>query len=478
MKKKLVSFAFVIVMLFTFLSYTVNVCGEAGTSQIIGFVFVTNELSTNVRESSDANSKRIKLVNQGDIFTCIGKKNGWYQILLDDGRIGYISEYVAELAPLDSLSDQLNYVLRDLTEEQRNAIIDKIVNAPDEYRDYFIHNLHRINIVVNESEGTAYNPNVGKINLNFTGRTTKEYLIDFFHESQHALYFPCGSANQKLEKALKLDISKFLLELLEQTGLHSVKRYYELCNANVPSDEELKVLADNAIRKILNNGFKDSENPKSSKHHGTFQYYFDLEHSDDKGNSIGFELEVHDPKDIKKVYKKHTPEEIMVNYFYQSLLNEYESDSLSNLLRDALAYYTGAAFGIRKKGYYTEGKGERNIYDEFTAYFFAYKLLDDPEQQAFSFKNLDNAVKLLDDIFFKKCAPLLGIEPTPFVPESPTINDSYYRTEDDYGHETREPIVNYHPSQSESNHDTTQPENDNEYDYGRYGWAPLLTPHE
>lgn len=63
-----------------------------------GYVRITNAYSVNLREAPDAESARVVIARPGEQYECVGvAENGWYELLLPDGRHGFVSPKMAEL---------------------------------------------------------------------------------------------------------------------------------------------------------------------------------------------------------------------------------------------------------------------------------------------------------------------------------------------------------------------------------------------
>lgn len=63
-----------------------------GLPQVIGTVTVTNPYYVNVRTGGDTSYPVIAQVLPGSVYPCVGiAPTGWYAILLDDGRTGYVA---------------------------------------------------------------------------------------------------------------------------------------------------------------------------------------------------------------------------------------------------------------------------------------------------------------------------------------------------------------------------------------------------
>ena len=74
---------------------------------VLGTVTVTNSTAVNVRSGPDTSYPIIEKAQPGAIYECTGTANtGWYQILLDDGRTGYISNKLSSFMPNAQLPTQ------------------------------------------------------------------------------------------------------------------------------------------------------------------------------------------------------------------------------------------------------------------------------------------------------------------------------------------------------------------------------------
>ena len=62
------------------------------------YVYITNGKNVNVRAESNADSARLGSAESKKTYPCLGvAENGWFQIMLDDGTVGYISGKMAKL---------------------------------------------------------------------------------------------------------------------------------------------------------------------------------------------------------------------------------------------------------------------------------------------------------------------------------------------------------------------------------------------
>lgn len=62
------------------------------------WVYITNSKRVNVRAESHADSARVGFAESKKTYPCLGiAENGWYQIALDDGTVGYISGKMGKL---------------------------------------------------------------------------------------------------------------------------------------------------------------------------------------------------------------------------------------------------------------------------------------------------------------------------------------------------------------------------------------------
>ena len=60
-------------------------------AQVIGTVTITNPQYVNVRSGGGTSYEVIAQVQPGSVYPCVGiAASGWYAILLDDGRTGYV----------------------------------------------------------------------------------------------------------------------------------------------------------------------------------------------------------------------------------------------------------------------------------------------------------------------------------------------------------------------------------------------------
>ena len=63
----------------------------------IGTVKIQNVANANVREKSNENSTRVGRAMAGQTYPCLEiAENGWYKIQMEDGTVGYISQWVAD----------------------------------------------------------------------------------------------------------------------------------------------------------------------------------------------------------------------------------------------------------------------------------------------------------------------------------------------------------------------------------------------
>ena len=73
----------------------------ASPPQIIGTVTVTNPYYVNVRSGGGTSFGVIAQVQPGSVYPCVGiAQSGWYAILLDDGRTGYVANTLTSFTAL------------------------------------------------------------------------------------------------------------------------------------------------------------------------------------------------------------------------------------------------------------------------------------------------------------------------------------------------------------------------------------------
>ena len=69
-----------------------------GIQEFQGRVKVHRDASINIRELPDSKSRKLAIATPNSVFKCTGKTdNGWYRIILRDGRTGYISAKLSRL---------------------------------------------------------------------------------------------------------------------------------------------------------------------------------------------------------------------------------------------------------------------------------------------------------------------------------------------------------------------------------------------
>lgn len=74
---------------------------RGGIPDPIGMVVVTNSTRANLRQEGSADSKQVGSVMPGETYECIGiAESGWYQILFDERKAGYISPKMVSFTPL------------------------------------------------------------------------------------------------------------------------------------------------------------------------------------------------------------------------------------------------------------------------------------------------------------------------------------------------------------------------------------------
>lgn len=67
---------------------------------IIGYVRIRKEGTVNVREESNPYCRRVGIADPDTVYPCVGiAENGWYQIQLRDGTIGYVSNKMSTFRP-------------------------------------------------------------------------------------------------------------------------------------------------------------------------------------------------------------------------------------------------------------------------------------------------------------------------------------------------------------------------------------------
>ena len=72
----------------------------SGSAQVIGTVTITNPNYVNVRSGGGTSYEVIAQVQPGSVYPCVGiAASGWYAILLDDGRTGYVSNTITSFTP-------------------------------------------------------------------------------------------------------------------------------------------------------------------------------------------------------------------------------------------------------------------------------------------------------------------------------------------------------------------------------------------
>ena len=72
----------------------------SGSAQVIGTVTITNPNYVNVRSGGGTSYEVIAQVQPGSVYPCVGiAASGWYAILLDDGRTGYVANTITSFTP-------------------------------------------------------------------------------------------------------------------------------------------------------------------------------------------------------------------------------------------------------------------------------------------------------------------------------------------------------------------------------------------
>jgi hypothetical protein len=70
----------------------------AAENPSIGSVVVTHTSSVNVREMPNTKAKKVHYISPRGVFPCLGiAENGWYQVMVHDYRVGYVSNKVTRL---------------------------------------------------------------------------------------------------------------------------------------------------------------------------------------------------------------------------------------------------------------------------------------------------------------------------------------------------------------------------------------------
>lgn len=73
----------------------------SGQAQVIGTVTITNPNYVNVRSGGGTSYEVIAQVQPGSVYPCVGiAASGWYAILLDDGRMGYVANTITSFSPI------------------------------------------------------------------------------------------------------------------------------------------------------------------------------------------------------------------------------------------------------------------------------------------------------------------------------------------------------------------------------------------
>ena len=94
--KALVSLALCLVLLLSLAAPRALADGEA----VIGNARITSGGTVNVRSGPGTGYEIIARAQSGDIYPCVGMAlNGWYEVILDDGRHGFISGALVGFTP-------------------------------------------------------------------------------------------------------------------------------------------------------------------------------------------------------------------------------------------------------------------------------------------------------------------------------------------------------------------------------------------
>lgn len=93
----------VVVMLLVACLFTQAPVSASGLPQVIGIVTITNAQYVNVRSGADTSFEVISQVYPGSVYPCVGiAASGWYAIMLDDGRMGYVSNGLTSFTAFQS----------------------------------------------------------------------------------------------------------------------------------------------------------------------------------------------------------------------------------------------------------------------------------------------------------------------------------------------------------------------------------------
>lgn len=104
--KRILGFVLISSLLFTFLP---AVGLASSVPNIIGTVTITNPYYVNVRAGGSVMDAVISQVQPGSVYPCVSIDTaGWYKILLDDGRTGYVSANITTFTPAGGGSQTVN----------------------------------------------------------------------------------------------------------------------------------------------------------------------------------------------------------------------------------------------------------------------------------------------------------------------------------------------------------------------------------
>ncbi len=92
--------------------------GMEGDTVLFGRVTAT---SLRVREAPTTDSAVIDGFRQGDIVTIVGTQNGWYQVRLPDGRLGFVSALYIDIQPPTTVVTRTGYITGDRVRVRQSA---------------------------------------------------------------------------------------------------------------------------------------------------------------------------------------------------------------------------------------------------------------------------------------------------------------------------------------------------------------------
>lgn len=236
------------------------------------------------------------------------------------------------------------------TKKHRDLVIDRVKNAPADFRDIYLYSFYDYEIKDGRSNGYngIYQPSDNTMYVNSSAFSSDESFIDcYFHETGHAIDTNAGdiSTNGFLLQYLQIDTESFINKKIDLYG----------------SD-----LTDAQKRNVLQ-AFMDGDSKETS-------FFF--------GNPTG-----HAPNDLssaeKKVYNK-----VVQSSYYELRNTSYESDCMPWDILTGMTNNTITSGGGHRKDYagdyyWFDSQGERTGLEckEAWAEYFSSMMTGDTESQ-------------------------------------------------------------------------------------------------